>query len=213
MTLDFLYDEKQRHLLSRHFVITGLNGEREIVRDIVSYVLSLEHNPWSAFRLFERAVGFSSDVIRLQGYTETYLLERFGNHHEWMAPHQESKYFIRDSKVFYYSTYWCITLLDGGNASALRDALRWYMEMHFPVRRKKSHLRGQRGRRYVSGGYRQLNTVNEKRQAVAHCQEYGEAMVRPSRRADALPSNWDDLYWAQQRCWKSQRKTRKQWQR
>lgn len=212
MSLSFLQDEKHRHLLCRHYEISGLNGEREIVTDIVGYVLAFHRNPWHALSLFERAVGYRTSVERVRPNLETFFLARYRNEHEYLAPQADAHYFIKNEQVFYYPYYWVVTLLDGKMVKGIFDALRWYLSVHLPPQSRKKRHQGS-GRRYVSGSYRRPATTAERRAADAHAQEYGEGVVRPIRRQGALPTVCDRLYWKQQRCWKAQRKTAKQYQR
>ena len=58
--------------------------------------------------------------------------------------------------------------------------------------------------------WRKLRTVAEKRLNQPDA-DWPDA--RPARSHKTLPDSWDDYCIARQRCWKKQRRTRKQWDR
>lgn len=64
------------------------------------------------------------------------------------------------------------------------------------------------------GGFRTVKTTNERRQNVAHADEYGESMVRGNRRKHNLPCSWSDrgcAAYGQRFNWKVNSKRRHQW--
>lgn len=70
------------------------------------------------------------------------------------------------------------------------------------------------GTNMVRGWGRRPNTTQEIRMAEAHMDEYGENIVRGSRRPHSLPSSWSDLpisSWKSEKSWKHNSKRRKQW--
>lgn len=60
------------------------------------------------------------------------------------------------------------------------------------------------------GCYRRPHTQAERRTAVWLVED-GEPRIRAQRRANYLPTRWDDLYRRTERNWKSQHKGRKAW--
>ena len=62
--------------------------------------------------------------------------------------------------------------------------------------------------------YRRIRTAQARRMAVAHCEEYGNEMVRGKRRHRNLLTSWDDIsssMWYTQESWKHHSKRAKQW--
>lgn len=62
--------------------------------------------------------------------------------------------------------------------------------------------------------YRRIRTAQARRMAVAHCEEYGNEMVRGKRRHRNLVTSWDDIsssMWYSQESWKHHSKRAKQW--
>lgn len=204
-------EERYTHLLHRHYVITDLLDRRHTVTDIVSYVLALARDPQRALALFERSVGYRREVSRMRPCFEEFFIKRYRSAHEYFQPGPDQHYFIHNEQVFYYPYFWHIALLNGNPTGELRDALHWYITTRMTPRKTKRY--NYTRRRPVYGGYRSMRTLSEIKAAAAHCEEYGETIVRPARRAHALPTGWDDVRQQVQRCWKSQRKTPKQWQR
>lgn len=63
------------------------------------------------------------------------------------------------------------------------------------------------------GSYRNCQAQAARRQALAWLPEEGEPPVRATRRANYLYDSWDGRARPTERCWKSQHKGRKAWQR
>lgn len=64
------------------------------------------------------------------------------------------------------------------------------------------------------GYYRRIRTAQARRMAVAHCEEYGNEMVRGKRRHRNLLTSWDDIsssMWYAKESWKHHSKRAKQW--
>lgn len=66
----------------------------------------------------------------------------------------------------------------------------------------------------VVGYGRHPKTTNERRQNAAHCEEYGEWVVRGKRRGYNLPTSWEDRplgVWKLKASWKHKSKRSKQY--
>lgn len=68
-------------------------------------------------------------------------------------------------------------------------------------------------KRCHGGGHRRLRSSGERRLNALVLREQGEVAARAARRGKNLPDSRDDYSRCLQRCWKSQRKGRKAWDR
>lgn len=214
MALHHFTDEHYTHLLARHYHVCGLNGDVEKITDLVAFVKTLHRDVKTAWHIFRNTIGADHDVREHVGLMADIYREYLADcvDGEAIIPSRHS--YLKNGRAYHYSFYWALRRIDGRMAADAFKALEWHFTWVEGIYRyKRKQRNGTSKRRYVSGGYRQLNTGAEKRLAALHEAEYGKGMVRPARRARALPSNWDDFYWQQQRCWKAQRRTAKQWQR
>lgn len=213
MALHHFTDEHYAHLLARHYHVCDLNGGVQKITDIIAFVKTFHRDVRTAWHTFRNTVGADHDVREHVGLMADIYREYLGDYVDGEAIIPSRHSFLKNGRAYHFSFYWTIRRVDGQMATDVFKALEWHFSVIERVWRYKRKRASRTSKRCVYGGYRQLNTADEKRQAASHAAEYGEGMVRPSRRASALPSNWDDMYWQQHRCWKAQRRTKKQWQR
>lgn len=197
--------DRYRHLLSRKYLLKGVMGEVIEINNIVAFVKERGCGTAIYFNRFWSDIGFDHGLKEAE---ETMFgsFSFYGN--RLMRP------MVINGRKYVYKYYWKIELAKGSTPGYLRDALLWHFsnfEKDFWKKRKKPNLTSRK--KPAWGWLRSISTTQERRMAALHQAEHGDEMVRPARRFKALPNSWDD-YWAHnQKCWKRQRKVRKQWQR
>lgn len=214
MVIDFHFDrdEQYRNLLSRHFFLEGLRGERRRITNLVEFVRGYHSNFYRALDLFGRQVACRHGVRQISEPFASIYRQQLQMLYDGNSPHPSRSEFLNGEHVYSYSSYWKLSFVDGSAPGGFLSALRWHAFKHIaPQKKKKRNPASTRS--YVYGSYRRISTFPERRDTEAHCAEYGNEIVRGARRSRNIPDAWDDLYWNQQKCWKEQRKTNKQWQR
>jgi len=98
--------------------------------------------------------------------------------------------------------------LDYYHGSYINPNNRGLLEIHHPDNnyyRKYRHAL-----KAGMGGYRQIRTMNERRQVAAGVVDEYSPAIRPNRNVRNLPNSWDDLHYSLERTWKRS-KHKKQW--
>lgn len=206
--------EQNRQILSRHYKMRVLTGEHYRITDIIAYIKSLDKNTRRALQLFKNEVGsnFELNHYMTSGVFYDIRFERVASRVN-TGPVQHDRFFLsNEGKLMSYHYFFMITRMDGSRATELFSAIDWHFSYVEPLAKKRRGVFNETSKRKcVYGGYRHPLTTQERRYAAMHCEEYGEGIVRPARRANALPNVWDDIRAHAERSWKCQSKKRKQW--